>query len=94
MTCERCGHELQVGDYPFCKGSPAGHVGGIFGVIGDDIPGGVLIKHAICNADGSPKRYYSRSEITRTAKAAGYSNHVEHIGSKGSDKSPHTTRWV
>src|SRR6185436_5002334 len=29
----------------------------------DDIPGGVLIEHGICNADGTPKRYYSRSAI-------------------------------
>jgi len=29
----------------------------------DDIPGGVLIANAICNEDGTPKRYDSRSAI-------------------------------
>lgn len=32
-------------------------------VVPDDIPGGVLIEHGLCNPDGTPKRYYSRSEI-------------------------------
>jgi hypothetical protein len=64
-------------------------------VIGDDIPGGVLIKHALCNPDGSPRRYYSHSEINREAKKRGYDNHVEHIASPGSDKNRggHTSRW-
>lgn len=63
-------------------------------VHGDDIPGGMLIHHGICNPDGSPKRYYSKSEIARAAKQAGLHNHVEHLPEKGSDKSKHTTRWV
>jgi len=34
-------------------------------VIPDDIPGGVVIEHGICNDDGSPRTYYSRSEMKR-----------------------------
>jgi hypothetical protein len=37
------------------------------GVIDDSIPGGILIHHGICNDDGTPKRYYSKSEIHRAA---------------------------
>ena len=41
-------------------------------VIGDDIPGGIEIKHAICWPDGTPKKYYSKSEIKKAAADAGY----------------------
>ena len=63
-------------------------------VHGDDIPGGVLMYNGVCNDDGSPRRFYSKSEIARAAKEKGLHNHVEHIPEKGSDKSKHTTRWV
>lgn len=64
------------------------------GVIDDSIPGGLEIKNALCNPDGSPKRYDSHSDIKRAAEAGGWTNAVEHIGSRGSDKSPHTVRWT
>lgn len=54
----------------------------------------VWIKHAICNADGSPRRYTSKAEIARAAKQAGYVSHVEHLSGKGGDRSKHTSRWV
>jgi hypothetical protein len=63
-------------------------------VIGDDIPGGALIFHGLCNADGSPRRYYSKSEIAREAASRGLVNHVEHIpDNKGTDRSRRTTKW-
>lgn len=40
-------------------------------VIGDDIPGGIEIRHGICNPDGTPKRYYSKTEIKRAANEKG-----------------------
>lgn len=63
-------------------------------VIGDDIPGGVEIRHGLCNEDGSPRKYYSKSEINREAKRRGLRNHVEHVTPPGTDKSKHTTRWT
>lgn len=63
-------------------------------VIGDDIPGGVWIRHGLCNEDGSPRKYYSKSEMALEAKRRGLVNHVEHVPGKGSDKSQHTSRWV
>lgn len=66
MTCETCGNELRIGDWPFCPHGPA-HMQ----VMGDDIPGGIEIKHGICNEDGTPKRYYSYSEIRQAAFEAG-----------------------
>lgn len=44
---------------------------------GDSIPGGIEIKHGICHADGTPKKYYSHSEIHKAAKAKGYVNQPE-----------------
>ena len=38
----------------------------------DDIPGGLLVRHAICHEDGTPKRYYSKTEIKRALNKAGY----------------------
>jgi len=65
------------------------------GVVDDSIPGGLYIKNALCNPDGTPKRYDSHSDIKRAAEAGGWTNAVEHIpANKGTDKSPHTTRWV
>lgn len=63
-------------------------------VISDGIPGGVEMKHGLCNEDGSPRRYYSKSDINREAKARGLVNYVVHQPPKGTDKSPHTSRWV
>lgn len=64
------------------------------GVIDDSIPGGLEIKNALCNPDGTPKRYDSHSDIKRAAEAGGWTNHVEHIPAKGSDRSKHTVRWT
>lgn len=71
MQCEYCGHELHIGDYPFCKGSPSDHLNSRYGIITDDIPGGLDVKHGICWPDGSPRRFYSKSEIRKAADAAG-----------------------
>lgn len=83
-NCEKCGHEMQVGEYPFC---PHGRGTGV--VVGDDIPGGVLIEHGLCNEDGSPRRYYTKSEMKAEADRRGLRNVVRHI-----DGSPHTSRWI
>jgi hypothetical protein len=64
-------------------------------VHGDDIPGGVWIEHGLCNADGSPRKYYSKSEMAREAKARGLVNLVEHKpDNKGTDKSANTQRFI
>jgi hypothetical protein len=94
--CEKCGHDIQIGDYPFCKGTVESHLGGHFSVIPDDIPGGIEIRNGICWPDGSPRRYYSKSEMAKEAKRLGLTNRVEHVVDprSGSDKAKWTTRWV
>ena len=94
MSCPKCGHELQVGDFPFCKGNAADHAPGHANVIADEIPGGIEIRHGICHENGEPRRYYSKSEMAAEAKRRGLVNHVVHIGKRGTDKSPHTSRWI
>lgn len=71
-------------------------VSGTPAVIDDSIPGGVLIKHGLCNEDGTPRRYYSHTEMRLEAKRRGMFNRVEHVASPGSDKNrgQHTQRWV
>jgi hypothetical protein len=41
------------------------------GIVGDDIPGGLEIKHGLCNPDGTPRKFYSKTEIKRAANEAG-----------------------
>lgn len=61
--CPSCGSETVP--YTYSKGTAAP------GVIPDDIPGGIDIRHGLCNADGSPRRYYSKTEIRREAARRG-----------------------
>ena len=96
------GHETldvmaKVGENPPCPvcGEPTFHIWRSFGsVVADEIPGGVEIRHGICNEDGSPTRYYSKSEMARAAKEKGLINAVRHVTAPGTDKSPHTVKWT
>lgn len=54
----------------------------------------VYVKHGICHEDGTPRRYRSKAEMRRAAKEKGLINYVEHKGTQGGDRSPHTSRWV
>jgi hypothetical protein len=47
------------------------------GVIGDTIPGGLMIRHGLCHDDGTPRRYDSMTEIRREAARRGYTIHGE-----------------
>lgn len=55
----------------------------------DGFRGGVWIEHGLCNPDGSPRRYFSQTEIDREAKRRGLVNLVEH-----KDDSRETQRFV
>lgn len=85
VTCLFCGGEMRRG---FNGKAP--------GVISDGIPGGVLIKHGLCDlVTGEPRRYDSKSEMKKEAKLRNVEPMVRHVpASLDSDKSPHTQRWV
>lgn len=61
-------------------------------VVGDECD--IVIKHGICNLDGTPRRYRSKAEMARVAKERGLVNRVEHRGTKGGDKNRNTQRWI
>lgn len=91
-TCDKCGRtDIQVGEWPFCDGT-GGHgfslVG--FGVVGDLIPGGMVIE----NMTAIPETFYSKSDWKRRMKELGLINKVEHVGRPGTDRSSETQRWV
>ena len=45
------------------------------GIITDNFPGGLMVRHAICHEDGSPKRYDSKTDMKKALNKAGYSIH-------------------
>lgn len=83
MMCESCGHEMQIGEFPFCP-----HEKQANGVIGDDIPGGIWIEHGLCHPGGAPRRFDTKSAIYREAKKRGL-----HVGAFLHDPPP-GRRWV
>lgn len=94
MTCERCLKPTTEGEHGLylCPLQPRTYA--LF-MCGDDIPGGLLVEHGICNPDGTPRRYYSKSEMAREAKRRGLTNWVEHKpDNRDTDKSAHTQRFV
>jgi len=101
LTCKN-GHEqynllLKLGERPPCPecAEPTETLWkSASGVSTDDIPGGMEIRHGLCNEDGSPRRYYSKSEMAKEAKRRGLENRVRHVSAPGTDKAPHTTRWI
>jgi len=70
MICDRCYRPADTGahGYGLCPLEPRR-----FGlaVRPDDIPGGLWIEHGLCNADGTPRRYDSRSAIARECQVRG-----------------------
>lgn len=55
----------------------------------------VWVHHGICNDDGTPRHYNHKSEMRKVAESKGLVSHVVHeSGSRGGDKSKHTSRWV
>ena len=86
MTCETCGEPLAIGEWPFC---PHGETG-TFNVQADGIPGGLTLH----NLGHEPVTVYSHSERRRIMAERGLREQVRHVGIPGSDRSPHTTRWI
>lgn len=87
MRCETCGHDLQIGDYPFC-GKFGGHERGFSTIIGDEID------YWDDNLTSTPIHITSKQQRKRLMKEYGVQECVRHVGVAGTDKSPHTVRWV
>lgn len=69
MICERCYQPDDVGEHGLylCPLQPRRAAV----VWQDSIEGGIDIAHGLCHEDGTPKRYYSRTEIKRACDAKG-----------------------
>ena len=98
-TCRRKRFDVWIeqGQYPSCElcehsTERLWEMGASAHAHGDECD--ITIKHGLCHPDGTPRRFTSKEEIRRAEKSSGWVNHVVHMGSKGSDKSKHTSRWV
>lgn len=95
--CTACPWEAEItarpGEHPACPRCGAVteriYLEG-YGVVPDAIPGGMVVE----NLGHRPVTVYSRSELKFEAEKRGLVPFVRHVGQPGSDKSPHTTRWV
>ncbi len=79
-TCDRCGAELRIGDYPFC---PHGH--GSNGIEDVTWPGGITFE----NLGHTPITLYSPAELRAEMDARGLQPMVRHTPGD-----PHTRSWA
>jgi hypothetical protein len=70
MICDRCYGDTAVGEHGLWK-CPLEQRRKANAIWVDEIPGGLEISNGICNEDGTPKRYYSKSAIREACKAKG-----------------------
>lgn len=63
MTCEQCGKEMEVGEWPWCPhGKPS------LVLHPDSIPGGMVVH----NLSSKPQKFYSSTEWRAAVKASGW----------------------
>src|ERR1043165_457482 len=83
-TCEHCGdkvmnlviHDKELWCWACHQESKGQPLGVAPGIAVDSIPGGLWVRHGLCNEDGSPRRYDSVSEI----KAEAYRRNLTIMG--------------
>lgn len=80
LTCDACG---KTADHYVPS------IGLAPGIVPDDLPGGYAVHHGLCNADGSPRKFYSKTEIRAEAARRGLMLADETPGGKHSGES----RW-
>jgi hypothetical protein len=90
MTCDKCGKELQVGEWPFCGHGFPERPGGA-AMIDDQLAGGARYFENL-----GPEKVWveSKSQLRGELRARGLRENVRHVGVPGGDISPHTSRWV
>ena len=89
-TCEKCGKEIQVSEWPFCPHGFPERPGGT-AMIGDELIGGARMFE---NLGPEPVYIDSRTTLKRELAARGLREFVRHTGVPGSDRSKETTRWI
>lgn len=96
QQCQSCDWWDEIWSEPYVH-PPCPKCGGVterrwrkVGMIRDEIPGGQVIE----NLGHTPVTVYSKSELKLEAQKRGLELRVRHVGTKGGDRSPHTTRWI
>jgi hypothetical protein len=75
---------------PLCAGATErAYVSG-YSFVGDEIPGGQWVE----NLGHEPVFIESKSQLKHEREMRGLEPMVRHVGTPGSDKSPHTTKWI
>lgn len=69
-VCLRCYEPEAIGEHGLYK-CPLKPRRSTLAVWQDSIEGGLAIAHGLCNEDGTPRTYYSRTEIREAARAKG-----------------------
>lgn len=76
MTCDKCGHALQVGDYPFCRGRQGDHGPSHQAIETDErFIGGLTVE----NLGHDPVVVYSRQELANVAKQRGLEQRIKYV---------------
>lgn len=70
-TCEKCGAEITVSEWPFCP-----HGRGSFTNVPDDVPGGFTVE----NGFETPQTFYSRSAHLKALADRGMELRVKNAG--------------
>jgi hypothetical protein len=70
LVCDRCYKRASEGEHGHMK-CPLEARRRSAAIWGDEIPGGLEIANGICNEDGTPKRYYSKTEIRQACAVKG-----------------------
>jgi hypothetical protein len=79
VTCPSCGSEdAYIPEKPVYGIAP--------GIMTDDIPGGIDIRHGLVDKDGNPRKFYSKTEIKRAANESG-------LVLEGDTPKPYAVRW-
>jgi len=85
--CTECGAVLSVGDWPFCPHGPVQN----YGIQTDERwIGGKTFE----NMAATPLTFHSRQAWKAKMQELGIRNEPRHIGLPGSDKNPHTQRFL
>jgi len=89
--CDRCYRPIDQGDHGLylCPLQPRRAAA----VRPDNIPGGVLIEHGICNDDGTPRRYDSYSAIDRACAEKGYRRWSEYYSEDRTKPAREQMEW-
>lgn len=82
-ACEKCGHEFQIGDFPFCNG-PGSHMRAVAAVHQDTVEGGFWAENGF-----KYPRYFESRKAHRDALAA----EGKEIAAKWVPGDKHLTRW-